>query len=149
MFSADVKLARVPLRDDMFPVPRKAPPTRGRDVYGEIRINGRVKGTLNARHVFVGKTGEITGNVYAESVSVYGRIEGGICARSTRLFSKCQVRGLVLYNTLSIENGAFFEGRSVCSGDLVERLQSLDTFAANLRLEKSHGASRSQLTSAE
>jgi len=33
----------------MFPVPRKAPPTRGSDVYGEIRINGRVKSTLNAR----------------------------------------------------------------------------------------------------
>jgi len=84
---------------------------------GEVQIEGEVQGDIHATHVVVGERARITGGILAEEVVVRGHVMGSIRGRRVMLQSTSHVEGDVYHQALSIEQGAFFEGKSRRSQD--------------------------------
>lgn len=80
---------------------------------GTIRVDGVVEGhILKAAGVVVGKTGKVAGDLNAESVAVGGEVSGNVIASNNlELLSTAQVFGDIKAQTLSIHEGAVFEGK--------------------------------------
>jgi cytoskeletal protein CcmA (bactofilin family) len=77
----------------------------------ELHIDGLVRGDLKVARLTVGETGRIEGSITAESLDCRGRITGSITAREIRLFATAHVDGDITHDELSIETGAYFQGR--------------------------------------
>lgn len=79
---------------------------------GAIEVNGNLEGDLTCASLDVSRKAYIRGSVQADRVVVNGRIEGPIRGRVVVLRSRAHVVGDIMAKTLSIEKGAFFDGRS-------------------------------------
>ena len=77
---------------------------------GEIQIDGVVEGDVRAETIMIGEPAEVTGEIIAESVSIFGTVTGQIKARSVSLAKTAHMLGDVHHQDLSIEKGAFLEG---------------------------------------
>ena len=77
---------------------------------GDIQIDGRVEGDVRSVGLVIGDKAEIHGEVFAEDVTVRGKVVGRICARKVLLAATSHVEGDILHEALAVENGAFFEG---------------------------------------
>lgn len=84
---------------------------------GEVQLDGEVQGDLHATHVVVGEHARVTGGIVAEEVIVRGHVMGSIHSKKVMLQSSSHVEGDIFHQTLSIEQGAFFEGKSRRSED--------------------------------
>lgn len=84
---------------------------------GTIRIDGEISGhILKAAGVIVGKTGKVEGDLNAESVIIGGKVSGNVVASNNlELLSTAQVFGDIKAQTLSIQEGAIFEGKCTMS----------------------------------
>lgn len=78
---------------------------------GTVDIDGRVEGNVRCQVATVRKNGHIKGDLIAESISIYGRVQGLIKARSVHFFKGCKVEGVIHHETITIEDGAFVDGR--------------------------------------
>lgn len=78
---------------------------------GAMDIDGRLEGNIRCKSVTIRKNGVIRGDVFADIVQVYGRVEGVIKARDVHLFSSCHVEGVIMHEALTIEDGAFVDGQ--------------------------------------
>ena len=78
---------------------------------GELHIDGLVRGDLTIARLTVGETGRIEGAVTAETFDCRGRVTGSITAREVHLYATAHVDGDVTHDQLSIEAGAFIQGR--------------------------------------
>jgi cytoskeletal protein CcmA (bactofilin family) len=79
---------------------------------GSLRVNGNIQADLHSMQLEVGEEGSINGSITAESVDVHGKVNGAIRGVNVHLRSSSQVDGEVWSQSLSIEQGASFEGRS-------------------------------------
>jgi cytoskeletal protein CcmA (bactofilin family) len=79
---------------------------------GEVRIEGEVQGDIHGSHIMVGEQAQITGGIIADEVVVRGHVMGSIRGKRVLLQTSSHVEGDVFHNTLAIEQGAFFEGKS-------------------------------------
>ncbi|HXF55494.1 MAG TPA: polymer-forming cytoskeletal protein [Hyphomicrobiaceae bacterium] len=79
---------------------------------GSLRVNGNIQADLHSMQLEVGADGSINGSITAETVDVHGKVNGAIRGVNVHLRSTSQVDGEVWSQTLSIEQGASFEGRS-------------------------------------
>ena len=77
---------------------------------GDIEIKGTIDGDVKASDVHIGVSGKVEGKVTAESVYVDGTVRGQIVARTVVLAGSAYVHGDIVYEMLSIEAGAFFDG---------------------------------------
>jgi cytoskeletal protein CcmA (bactofilin family) len=84
---------------------------------GEVQVDGEVQGDLHGSHIVVGEKAKITGSIVAEEVVVRGHVMGSIRGKKVMLQSSSHVDGDIYHQTLSIETGAFFEGKSRRSED--------------------------------
>jgi cytoskeletal protein CcmA (bactofilin family) len=84
---------------------------------GEIQVEGIVQGDIQAARVIVGPGARITGGVVADDVVVQGTVMGSIRGNRVTLQSSSKVEGDVFHQSLAIEQGAFFEGKSRRSDD--------------------------------
>jgi cytoskeletal protein CcmA (bactofilin family) len=82
---------------------------------GDLLIDGTVKGDVRVGHLTIGESGNIEGKVEAETIEVRGRIVGSIQGRHVHLQSTAYVEGDIAHDQLSIEIGAFFQGRCLQS----------------------------------
>jgi cytoskeletal protein CcmA (bactofilin family) len=80
---------------------------------GELHIDGIVRGDVRVARLSVGETGHIEGSIQAEAVEARGRVVGSITAKQVRLMGTCYVDGDVTHEQLTMETGAFFQGRSL------------------------------------
>jgi cytoskeletal protein CcmA (bactofilin family) len=78
---------------------------------GYIDINGHVEGNVKCHSVTIRQHGMIKGDIMAESIQIYGQVSGIIKARDVHLASTARVRGVVIHETLSIEDGAYLDGQ--------------------------------------
>jgi cytoskeletal protein CcmA (bactofilin family) len=78
----------------------------------ELHVEGTVKGDIGVGRLTLGETGHIEGSIFAETVEVRGRVIGTIKAKVVRLAATACVEGDITHEQLSVENGAYFEGRS-------------------------------------
>ena len=82
------------------------------DCKGEVQIDGQVEGDIHAQRIVVGERAQTTGNLAAESVEISGKVAGSIRGNSVTFTSSGRVEADVFHKTLTIEQGAFFEGKS-------------------------------------
>lgn len=79
---------------------------------GEVQIEGEIQGDVYCTSLTIGEKGRIIGGVVAETLSVHGRIAGCVHALHVILEPNSHVEGDICHNTLKLEQGSFFEGRS-------------------------------------
>lgn len=84
---------------------------------GEVQIEGEVQGDIHCSSLVVGEKAAVTGGLVAEDVVVRGRVSGSIRAARVTLQSSSHVEGDIYHQSLAIEQGAFFEGKSRRSDD--------------------------------
>ncbi|MGV6820154.1 MAG: bactofilin family protein [Parvularcula sp.] len=77
---------------------------------GEIQFDGEIDGNLEAKGVVIGDGARVVGEVAADKVRVCGNVEGSIRGVQVELAASAQVKGDIVHASLSIENGARFEG---------------------------------------
>jgi cytoskeletal protein CcmA (bactofilin family) len=81
---------------------------------------------LHCTSLVIDRAAHISGTVAAERVVVDGKVEGPIQGGEIVLKSHAQVVGDIHHQSLAIESGAFFDGRSVHirgDGQAVEKLE--------------------------
>lgn len=83
------------------------------NVFGtsDLVIDGNVRGDVKVGHLTIGESGSIEGKVEAESIQVRGRVVGSISGKNVHLLSTAYVEGDITHDSISIEVGAFFQGR--------------------------------------
>lgn len=79
---------------------------------GEVQIDGEVQGDINGTNVVIGEKAKISGNIVADEVVIRGHVMGSIRGRRVMLQASCRVEGDIYHQSVSIEQGAFFEGKS-------------------------------------
>ncbi len=78
---------------------------------GEIEVHGTVEGTIRSSRVTVGESGLVEGSIFAESVCIHGSVRGPVIATNDAVTKTARVIGSITHNELSIEPGAYMEGR--------------------------------------
>lgn len=78
---------------------------------GDLQVDGSVKGDIRVGRLIVGETGAVEGNVTADYLEVRGRIVGGVNGKQVKLVSTAYVDGDINAEQLSIDIGAYFQGR--------------------------------------
>jgi cytoskeletal protein CcmA (bactofilin family) len=82
---------------------------------GLVEVCGHIEGDLHCTSLFVSPKASISGGVEADRVVVNGRVEGPIRGGEVVLKSRAHVVGDIQHQSLAIEAGAYFDGRSVRS----------------------------------
>ena len=80
---------------------------------GLVEVNGQIDGELHCTSLVIARGAHVTGIVVAERVVVDGKVEGPIQGKDVILKSHAHVVGDIHHQSLAIESGAFFDGRSV------------------------------------
>lgn len=78
---------------------------------GDLQIDGAIKGDVRVGRLIVGETGAVEGNVSADYVEVRGRIVGNVSGKQVKLIATAYVDGDITAEQLSIDIGAYFQGR--------------------------------------
>jgi cytoskeletal protein CcmA (bactofilin family) len=78
---------------------------------GELHVEGGVRGDINVARLVVGEHAQIEGTVRGGQVEVRGRVVGNIEAKAVKLYETAHVEGDISHEQLSIDVGAFFQGR--------------------------------------
>lgn len=78
---------------------------------GEIRLEGQVRGDIHC-HSLVGEKSQIEGNVVAEDVAFRGSIIGSVRALRVVLHPQGHVDGDLFRHSLTIAQGAYFDGEA-------------------------------------
>ena len=98
----------------------------------DLQVDGKVEGpvALNGQRLTVGRTGQLSSEISAREVVVYGKVTGNLRARDRVEIKKDgSVIGDIWTARISIEDGAYFKGR--------------------IEIERSHSSADSREESAE
>lgn len=79
---------------------------------GEVQIEGEIQGDIHCSSLIIGDKAQVTGGVVADDVVVRGSIVGSIRGLRVTLQASSHVEGDIYHQSLAIEQGAFFEGKS-------------------------------------
>jgi len=82
-----------------------------------MQIDGEVQGDIRATNLIIGERARITGTIVADEAIIRGQVMGSIRSKRVMLQSSSHVEGDVYHQSLAIEQGAYFEGRSRRSDD--------------------------------
>jgi cytoskeletal protein CcmA (bactofilin family) len=77
---------------------------------GEIQVDGEIQGDINCGSLLLGDKSQVIGGVMAEDVVV--RVVGSIRGLRVTLQAQSHVEGDIFHQSLAIEQGAYFEGKS-------------------------------------
>lgn len=92
----------------------------------KLQIDGDVRGDVNGKQVIIGEDGSVVGTVCAEQIEVRGGVRGAIKAQNVMLHPTSVVEGDIFHQTLSISEGAQFDGRVRRAKDAAEIQPNLD-----------------------
>ena len=79
---------------------------------GEVQVDGTVEGDIQGSNVVVGEGAMVNGSIFGEEVIVRGHVVGSVRGKRVMLQTTSQVEGDIFHQSLSIEQGAMFEGKS-------------------------------------
>jgi cytoskeletal protein CcmA (bactofilin family) len=79
---------------------------------GEIHLDGHVQGDVHCVALILGEDSNIEGNVTADDVVIRGRLIGSVQALRVTLQSTSHVEGDLTHQSLAMEEGAYFDGKS-------------------------------------
>jgi cytoskeletal protein CcmA (bactofilin family) len=103
---------------------------------GSLKVLGNIQADLHSKQLEVGKEATIEGAIAADTVNVFGRVNGAILGAHVVLHSGAEVEGDIHSHLLSIEQGAVFDGRS-------RRVKDPAEIAPQLEKPGADGAQRS------
>lgn len=92
----------------------------------KLTIDGDVHGDIHGRQVVIGEEGSVIGTVSADAIEVRGGVKGAIKAAAVTLHPTAQVEGDITHQTLSISEGAQFDGRVRRAKDPADLKPNLD-----------------------
>lgn len=98
---------------------------------GEIQVDGEIQGDVQCGSLLLGDKSHVSGNVVAEDVVVRGRVVGSIRGLRVTLQAQSHVEGDIFHQSLAIEQGAYFEGKSRRSDDPLAELRAEKAAAAD------------------
>ena len=78
---------------------------------GIIDFDGTLDGNIRCKTLTLRSNASVKGEVLAESVFVYGRVRGLIRAKNVHLYASCNVEGIIMHEAITIEDGAFVDGK--------------------------------------
>lgn len=78
---------------------------------GVIDFDGTIDGNIRCQMLTVRGHGKVNGEIIADTVLVYGKVVGLIRSRHAHLFSSCHIEGIVMHESITIEDGAFIDGK--------------------------------------
>ena len=91
---------------------------------GEVQLEGEIKGDCHCASLVIGDKALIEGGVVADDVIVRGRVVGSVRSHRVTLQSSSHVEGDIFHQSLAIEQGAYFEGKSRRSDDPLADIKS-------------------------
>ena len=91
---------------------------------GEIQVDGEIQGDINCGSLLLGDKSQVIGSVIAEDVVVRGRVVGSIRGLRVTLQAQSHVEGDIFHQSLAIEQGAYFEGKSRRSDDPLSEIKA-------------------------
>ena len=97
---------------------------------GLVEVNGQIDGELHCTSLIIAPGAHVNGTVAAERVVVNGKVEGPIQGGQVHLKSQAHVVGDIHHQSLAIDRGAYFDGRSVQvrgNGQTSKKLESKST----------------------
>lgn len=84
---------------------------------GEIHLSGTLEGDVNAKTLYVAKTGKLHGSITVDNLTVNGHIEGNVIAEKAFFKKTARLQGEIKYRILVVEEGA----------EIVGKLQKIDS----------------------
>ncbi len=96
-----------------------------------LQVDGEIQGDVLGTRVTIGTSGKVTGLVNAEQVHVNGTVNGTIKGLDVILSSTSVVEGDIYHQTITLEQGAAFEGRSRRPADQSELRPQLSSTSTN------------------
>jgi excisionase family DNA binding protein len=105
-----------------------------------LKINGRFEGVLNTKgNLMIGEQAVVNADITGESIIVAGKVTGNINAlTSLKLIAPARVAGDIKTPSLSIAEGATFDGNSSMSSqanNYIENLMNAEELAKYLELD--------------
>lgn len=97
----------------------------------DLKLSGSIQGEVHCPQLEVEPEGVIGGKVVAREVTVRGMVEGEIYSSELTLHASCNVEADIYYRALTLERGAFFEGKF---------RQSDDPLSLSNKLQENEGA---------
>jgi cytoskeletal protein CcmA (bactofilin family) len=79
---------------------------------GEVQVDGKINGDVRCRHLTVGKTGTIIGDIAADEIVIRGSVKGAIRAGRVIIQEGAHVESEIHHDQIAIEEGAYFKGSS-------------------------------------
>jgi cytoskeletal protein CcmA (bactofilin family) len=79
---------------------------------GLVEVGGQIEGEVHCTSLIVSRGAHVRGTIAAERVVVDGVVEGPIQGGEVILKSQARVVGDIYHQSLAIERGAYFDGRS-------------------------------------
>ncbi|HVZ04637.1 polymer-forming cytoskeletal protein [Hyphomicrobium sp.] len=77
---------------------------------GSLLIAGHIQGDVHGESVTVGDTGSVVGTITARMIIIQGEVNGALKGSSVNLNATSRVEGDIVKQTLSIDEGAQFDG---------------------------------------
>src|SRR3990170_3291740 len=93
---------------------------------GEVQVEGEVQGDIHGSHIVIGEKARITGGIIAEECIIRGHVLGTVRAKRGLLQTSRHVEGDIYNQTLAIEQGASFEGKSRRTDDPIAGISRPD-----------------------
>jgi len=78
---------------------------------GTVDFDGKLDGNIRCDNLVVRNNAFIKGEILANSVSIYGKVKGLVRAKSVHLYASCHVEGIIMHEALTIEDGAYLDGK--------------------------------------
>jgi cytoskeletal protein CcmA (bactofilin family) len=78
---------------------------------GELLVDGHVKGDIHVARLVIGEQAHVEGTVRGGAIEVRGQVTGNVEGKAIHLLSSAHVEGDITHEQLSIDVGAFFQGR--------------------------------------
>ena len=78
---------------------------------GDIQIDGTIEGNIEVSLLTVSEQGKIDGSTVADTVRIFGTVNGQVQAKTVLLGKSARVAADIIHEILTIEPDAYFEGR--------------------------------------
>jgi len=104
----------------------------------KLQVSGQIHGDVHGKQVMISTGGSVIGKVCAEKIEVCGEVRGSIRALTVALHGSAKVDGDITHQTLSISEGAEFNGRVQRAKEPSDLLPILDAEAFTSQSENNN-----------
>lgn len=115
---------------------------------GEIQVDGEIQGDIHCGSLLLGDKSQVIGGVIAEDIVVRGRVVGSVRGLRVTLQAQSHVEGDIFHQSLAIEQGAYFEGKSRRSDNPLEEIKAASSTSTSRSADKSSGFDSKPLSDA-